>query len=117
MLALGKRPRVYLSRVPTDMRCSFEGLSARARSVIQQDPLSGHLFVFLNRKRDYIKVLYWDDGGYCIWSKRLERGTFELPTSDVQHIEIDANHLLLMIEGIALKSVKKRMRFALEKAD
>ncbi len=51
------------------MRCSFEGLSARARSVIEQDPLSGHLFVFLNRQRDYIKVLYWDDGGYCIWSQ------------------------------------------------
>ena len=71
MLAIGKRPRVYLSRVATDMRCSFEGLSARARNVIEQDPLSGHLFVFLNRQRDYIKVLYWDDGGYCIWARGL----------------------------------------------
>jgi transposase len=114
MLAIGKRPRVYLSRVPTDMRCSFEGLSARARSVIQQDPLSGHLFVFLNRQRDYIKVLYWDDGGYCIWSKRLERGTFELPGSDASHVEIDTNKLMLMIEGFSLKSVKKRRRFMLE---
>jgi transposase len=66
MLAIGKRPRVYLSRVPTDMRCSFEGLSARARSVIEQNPLSGHLFVFLNRQRDYIKVLYWDLGLYMV---------------------------------------------------
>jgi transposase len=117
MLAIGRRPRVYLSRVPTDMRCSFEGLSARARSVIQQDPLSGHLFVFLNRQRDYIKVLYWDDGGYCIWSKRLERGTFELPVSEAAHVEIDANKLLLMIEGISLESVKKRKRFMLKNAD
>jgi transposase len=84
MLALGKRPRVYLSRVPTDMRCSFEGLSARARSVIQQDPLSGHLFVFLNRKRDYIKVLYWDDGGYCIWVSAANSA----PPSKFQEIEI-----------------------------
>ena len=117
MLAIGRRPRVYLSRIPTDMRCSFEGLSARARSVIQQDPLSGHLFVFLNRQRDYIKVLYWDDGGYCIWSKRLERGTFELPVSEVAHVEIDTNRLLLMIEGISLESVKKRKRFMLKNAD
>jgi transposase len=117
MLAIGKRPRVYLSRVPTDMRCSFEGLSARTRIVIEQDPLSGHLFVFLNRQRDYIKVLYWDDGGYCIWSKRLERGTFELPASDAAHVEIDTNRLLLMIEGISLNSVQKRKRFALKNTD
>jgi transposase len=99
------------------MRCSFEGLSARARIVIEQDPLSGHLFVFLNRQRDYIKVLYWDDGGYCIWSKRLERGTFELPASDAAHVEIDTNRLLLMIEGISLNSVQKRKRFALKNTD
>ena len=90
------------------MRCSFEGLSDRARSVIQQDPLGGHLFLSVDRKRDYIKVLYWDDGGYCIWSKRLERGTFELPASDASHVEIDTNKLMLMIEGISLESVKKR---------
>lgn len=117
MLTIGKRPRVYLSRIPTDMRCSFEGLSARAKMVIERDPLSGHLFVFLNRQRDYIKVLYWDDGGYCIWSKRLERGTFELPASEALHVEIDTNRLLLMIEGISLRSVKKRRRFALQSAD
>lgn len=99
------------------MRCSFEGLSARARSVIAQDPLSGHLFVFLNRQRDYIKVLYWDDGGYCIWSKRLERGTFELPESDATHIEIDTSKLLLMIEGISLESARKRKRFMLKNPD
>jgi transposase len=98
------------------MRCSFEGLSARVKVVIQQDPLTGHLFVFLNRQRDYIKVLYWDDGGYCIWSKRLERGTFELPESSAAHLEIDTNRLMLMIEGIALGSVKKRKRFALKNA-
>lgn len=117
MLAIGKRPRVYLSKVPTDMRCSFEGLSARARGIIEQNPLSGHLFVFLNRQRDYMKVLYWDDGGYCIWSKRLERGTFELPVSDAPHVEIDTNRLLLMIEGFSLESVKKRKRFMLKNAD
>jgi transposase len=117
MLAIGRRPRVYLSRIPTDMRCSFEGLSSRARSVIQQDPLSGHLFVFLNRQRDYIKVLYWDDGGCCIWSKRLERGTFELPMSMESHLEIDTNRLMLMIDGISLDSVRKRKRFTLKNTD
>lgn len=117
MLAIGKHLRVYLSRIPTDMRCSFERLSARARTVIEQDSLSGHLFVFLNRQRDYIKVLYWDDGGYCIWSKRLERGTFELPASDATHVEIDTNRLLMMIEGISLRSVRKRRRFVFKGGD
>jgi transposase len=97
------------------MRCSFEGLSARARRVIEQDPLSGrHRFVFLNRQRDYIKVLCWDDGGYYIWSKRPECGTIELPASDAAHVEIDTNRLLLMIEGISLQSVRKRSRFMLK---
>lgn len=111
---LGKRPRVFLSRRATDMRCSFEGLTARARLVIQEDPLSGHLFVFLNKRRDYTKILYWDDSGYCIWSKRLEQGTFELPESSDDKLEIDSNKLLLILEGIALKNIKKRKRFKLK---
>ncbi len=77
MLALSGRPRVFPSLLPTDMRCSFYGLSCRTKSIIKQDPLSGYMFVFLNRKRDYVKVLYWDESGYCIWSKRLESGSFE----------------------------------------
>ena len=117
MLTLGLRPRVYLSRVATDMRCSFEGLSGRVKTIIQEDPLSGHLFMFLNRARNYTKVLYWDDGGYCIWSKRLERGTFEVPAGDGERVEIDSNKLLLIIEGIALQSVKKRERFLLKNTD
>ena len=62
-------------------------------------------------------MLYWDEGGYCIWSKRLERGTFESPTGDELCTEIDTNRLMLMIEGISLKSVKKRRRFLLTKED
>jgi transposase len=69
MLPIGKHPRVHLSRIPTHMRCPFEVLSDRVPMVIEQDPLSGHLFVFLNRQRDYIKVPGWDDGGYCIWRR------------------------------------------------
>ena len=98
---------MYLSQVPADMRCSFEGLSAKIKVVIQQDQLTGHLFVFLNRQRDYIKMQYWDDGGYYIWTKRLERGTFELPESSAAPLKIDTHRFMLMIGEIALDKVKK----------
>ena len=70
--------RVWLYTRPTDMRKSFDGLAALVRNALQEDPTSGHLFVFLNRKRTQMKVLYFDRSGYCLWSKRLERGRFQL---------------------------------------
>lgn len=95
------------------MRCSFTGLISRTKQIIKEDPLSGYLFVFLNRRRDYTKVLYWDQDGYCIWSKKLQAGTFEVPADG--KIEIDAKKLMLILEGISLKTIKKRKRFFLKR--
>ena len=78
MLSALSVSRIWLCTQPTDMRCSFDGLSARVRRYLGEDPTSGHWFVFINRRRTMIKILGFDTGGYWIWSKRLEQGEFAL---------------------------------------
>ena len=73
--------KVFLCLEPVDMRKSYEGLSSLVQSILQQDPLSGHLFVFLNKKRNRVKILYWQLNGFCLWQKRLEKGKFHRPPS------------------------------------
>ncbi len=97
------------------MRKSFDGLSALAVDVIQQDLLSGHLFVFRNKNGDKLKVLYWGGDGLVLWYKRLERGTFELPKGDKASMELTSAQLAMLIEGISLSS-KRRKRFELSAA-
>jgi transposase len=114
MLSVSNQVRVFLARDAVDMRKSFHGLTALAESVLQQDPLSGHLFVFINRRRDRIKLLYWGGTGFCIWYQQLQRGTYQLPaasTADQQGIEISASQLALILDGIDLSSVRRRMRY------
>ena len=105
--------RVFLAREPVDMRKQFHGLIALAEEVLKQDPLTGHLFVYINRRRDRIKVLYWEDTGYCIWYKQLQRGTYELPPVNDQSvsIELTMSQLSLILDGIELGSAKQRLRF------
>ena len=105
------RVRVWLHARPTDMRKSFDGLSALAKNTLMEDPLSGHLFVFVNRKRTFIKVLYFDRSGYCIWSKRLERGRFHYRASVDHKVALDWTTLKLMLEGISLKDARRRKRY------
>ena len=73
--------RIFLCTTPTDMHYSFDRLLGRTREIFEQDPLDGHLFLFVNRNRDRLKLLFWDQDGYCIFYKRLERGTFQLLTT------------------------------------
>jgi transposase len=84
-------------------------------AVLRQEPVSGHLFVFLNRRRDLMKILYWDGTGFCIWYKRLERGSFQRPPAvvgeDRPGLELSTGQLSLMLEGIDLTSVRQRLRF------
>jgi transposase len=84
------------------MRCSFDKLSALTIAILRQDPLSGHLFVFLNRTRTHIKVLYFDRSGYSIWYKRLESGTYSVPLLE----EISYRDLVCMLEGLAVKKLR-----------
>ena len=105
---------VYLCTSPTDMRKGFDTLAALVRETLGYDPLSGHLFLFAGRGRDRIKILYWDSDGFAIWYKRLEEGTFRLPTPKKvgASVEIKASELAMLLAGIDLTSIKRRKRFA-----
>ncbi len=107
--------RLFLYNGAADMRNGFDGLSGLVRNKLRQDPLSGDIFIFLNQKRTLIKLLVWDQSGFAIWHKRLERGTFEFPLvgGGSQTLEISRQKLMLMLEGISLKSIKKRKRFCI----
>ena len=88
------------------MRCSFAGLAGLVRQGLGGDPLSGALFVFLNRRRTLVKVLVWCGDGFAIWAKRLERGTFRLPPDGAP--EIDHRHLVLLLEGVVPRRLHRR---------
>lgn len=107
--------RVFVCMQPTDMRKGFDGLMALAVDVVKQDPLSGHVFVFRGKSGKKLKLLYWGGDGLCLWSKRLERGTFEMPKAGDASVEISGTELNMLIEGVALNSVR-RERFRLAKA-
>ena len=104
------RVRVHLYGRPVDMRRSFDGLSALTAHALGQDPMSGALFVFINRRATQMKVLYWDRTGYCVWAKRLERGRFVSDWTRVTNREMDWTGLKLLLEGIEPKVVRKRYR-------
>ncbi len=115
MLSLPANVQVYLCTTATDMRKSFDGLTAIVASAMNKDVLSGHLFLFLNRRRDRIKLLWWDRDGLAIWMKRLEAGTFETPKSgpDQSCLELDPTQLAMLLSGVSLEGVKRRKRFAI----
>jgi transposase len=96
------------------MRKSFDGLSGIVRSAFDADPLDGSLFLFINRRRDRLKILYWDRDGLALWYKRLEAGTFEVLAchNDQGHVEIDATQLAMILNGVSLNSAKRRKRYA-----
>lgn len=102
--------RVHLYGQPVDMRNSFDGLYALTRHGLQQDPLSGHLFVFINRRATQIKVLYWDRTGFCLWAKRLEAGRFLSDWRSMGNREMDWTGLKLLLEGIEPGRLRKRYR-------
>lgn len=111
MLTLPTSVRIYLARGGTDMRKSIDGLSSVTKQVLEQDPLSGHLFVFCNTRRDRIKILYWEHTGFWLLHKRLERGTFAWPVpsdSDAKQIELAASDLAALLSGLDLRGAKKR---------
>ena len=109
--------RYYLSREPADMRKSYDGLSGLVRQGLGRDPLSGEVFIFLNRRRTMIKILVWDRSGFVLWSKRLEQGTFELPSRPEAgaSVVLAWEELVMILEGVSLGSVERRKRYSREK--
>lgn len=114
MLTLPPAVKIHVAIEPVDMRKSFDGLAAVTREHIRLDPMSGHLFVFRNRRRNLLKMLFWDRTGFVVLAKRLSRGTFQLPV-DVPEgdtvLEIEAAQLGLMLEGLDLKGARQRKRW------
>ena len=114
MLSWPPTVRIFLSAGPTDMRKGFDGLAELVRSALGLDPLSGHLYVFRNRRGDRIKVLYWDRDGLAYWYKRLERGTFRFPTAPTdatKGVEIKAADLMMILDGVDLGRVRRQRRY------
>lgn len=111
MISLNANARVFFCTRATDMRKSFDGLYALVQQVVKQDPLSGDLFVFLNRRRDRVKVLLWEGDGLSIWYKRLEAGTFAQPAGEGEAIRLSATQLTLILGGIDLQDTRGRKRY------
>lgn len=113
MLSVPGTVKIFLCLAPTDMRKSMDGLAGLASNVLRQDPLSGHLFVFLGKRRDRVKLLYFDGDGYALWYKRLEVGVFRLPaaTADQTSLTLSSADLSLLLSGVDLASVRRSKRY------
>ena len=114
MLTLPPAVKIHVAVDPVDMRRSFDGLAAATRERIRLDPMSGHVFVFRNRRRTIAKLLFWDRTGFVVLAKRLSRGTFQLPVDvaeGVAVLELEAAQLGLMLEGLDLRGARQRRRW------
>jgi transposase len=114
MIHLPASVRVYLCLTPCDMRKSFDSLHALVREHLELDAFAGHLFVFASRRRDRVKILYWDRDGFAVWSKRLEEGTYAMPIGkgeQERRREITAQELGALLSGIDLSQARRRKRY------
>jgi transposase len=109
--------RIWLATQPADMRCGFDRLAELARLVTDQDPLSGHLFVFRSRGGDRLKILLWERDGFVLWYKRLEEGVFKLPPvpGEAKSVELRGSELAMMLDGIDLRSIRRVKRYSRKK--
>ena len=113
MLSWPGSVRIYVATQPTSMRRSFDGLSNLVREILRKDPLSGHLFVFFNRRGDQYRGLWWDRDGFTVCGKRLEKGRFRLPWKEASSTvhELEASELSLILGGIDLRGARRRPRW------
>lgn len=117
MLSFPPSVRIFVARGATDLRKSYDTLAAVVTDVLDEDPLSGHVFCFLNRKRDRVKLLVWDRSGFWLFCKRLEAGTFAEIRGDGEgkSVAVSSRELLLLLEGIELRHVRQRKRYVRDK--
>jgi len=115
MLSLTAHQEYFLYQPVTDMRKGFNGLSGLVRNELGKDPLSGQAFIFINRRRNRMKILVWESGGFVLFYKMLEKGTFQLPQADadVSCYTVTWHQLILVIQGVELQSIKQRRRLSL----
>lgn len=113
MISFSLSLKIYLHRDPVDMRKSYDGLFGLVKNELSMDVRSGGLFMFINARRNRVKLMYWDKDGIAIWQKRLERGSLQhpKPEGNAKHLEIDAAELNLLLSGIDLASAIRRKRY------
>jgi len=114
MLTLPPSVRVYVAVEPVDMRKGVDALANLVRNALRQEPMSGHLFVFRGRRGHMLRILFWDRTGWALYAKRLEKGVFHLPVDvpeGTQRVQIEAAELSMMLEGIDLRSARRRPRW------
>lgn len=119
MLTLPPTVRIFVAAEPVDLRKGFDGLAGATRTIIRQDPLSGHLFIFINRRANRAKILVFEPSGFWLLYKRLEHGRFRLPeppADGARHVELDSTALALMLEGIDLRGARRRKRWYPDKS-
>ena len=112
MLSLSSGTRIYLYTKPTDMRCGVNGLSGIVRGQLGADPTDGSLYLFINRRRDRMKLLYFEGGGFWLYYRLLEAGTFEelVPTRNTCQLQMDATELSMLLSGVALAASQQRRK-------
>jgi len=106
MILENGQAKVYLVTGYTDMRRAIGGLSVMVQAQVDMDPFSGHLFVFCNRKQNIVKILYWDVNGFCLWQKKLEKGSFKWPQSKEDVMCLERRQLVWLLDGLDLMEVK-----------
>lgn len=114
MLTLPPSVRIFVGTAPCDMRKQIDGIAILVEQGLRQDPRSGHLYVVFNRRGDFVRILFWDRHGYCLFSKRLEKGRFRMPWErDITRatVEMEAAELALILEGIDLRGATRRPRW------
>jgi len=119
MMMLPPSVQIYVAAAPIDLRRGFDGLTMLVRETLRANPLSGHLFVFFNRRKDLTKLIWFDRTGFCVLAKRLERGTYKLPVVPLEatHVEMNAAELILLLEGIDLAGARRRRRWTPRSTD
>lgn len=114
MIGFGSNVRYFLCSQLIDMRNGFDGLAGIVRNSMKQDPISGDIFIFINRTRTHIKLLYWDGDGFALFYKRLEKGRYSITTDNQTHKQIKRDELLMILEGLCFDDMKKKKRFAFD---
>ena len=110
MFSLSGAVKIYYCNSPVDLRKSFNSLPGAVWQHINQDPSSGHLFVFFSRSKKLVKIIYWEDGGYCIWAKKLSLGCFNIPKSAEGKLTLELRELYAILSGIKPKRYYKRYK-------
>ena len=114
MLSVPSNVRLFLATSPADFRKSFDGLAALVESEFGMQPMNGNVFVFINKRANQVRILFWERDGFCLVAKRLESGTFRRTRGDdgAAHVEIDGAQLVMLLQGVDAGSIKRRKRYS-----